>query len=511
VDSYFAFSPRREASGRRPRTAEEQLLDILPHPTYLLAYFLERGTGCAPEVDWTDASEEGWAHLGVRAGRATGSLVVTLEGRPVDSFVRLVGTRGSVHLDYVRGIALTSLGTGSTIEKIFDPYQRALALAWGSTKSLAARFLKKERSYPGLRPMFEDFYRHIRQDGVPPVTRDNILFSVDVGERVEARIRETEVLYEPPMGVPSVAVTGGSGFLGEHVVRELVEMGETPLVLARRRPTAARRIPGAAYQVADLAEPESLEIPASVHAVIHCAAETAGSWDAHQRNSVDATRNLLQSAARAEVARFLHVSSLGIISARAREPIDEAAPVEPDPRSRGPYVWGKLESERIVREEGPPLGLDVRIVRPGAFVDAAAGDPPGRLGRALGPIFVAVGPRGGRVPTTDVHVAGVALARASRQIEVLPPVLHLLDPDAPTRKELARRLRQSRKKIHIVWLPWFILRGLSTVLVAFQKVIRPGRSAINVASAFAAPRCAAGEAERVLRDLRVVDGDVESG
>jgi predicted dehydrogenase/nucleoside-diphosphate-sugar epimerase len=502
VESYFAFKPRREVSGRRPRTPVEQLLDILPHPTYLLAHFMERGTGEAPEIRWVDASERGWAQVAVSAGSATGSLYVTLEGRPVNSFVRIVGSRGTLYLDYVRGIAIPKIWQGSGLDKVMEPYHEGTRLTWGSTMSLGRRVLNRERSYPGLRPMFQALYTAVRDGGEGPVTPGNILFSVDLVERVANRIEEGRRAYVDPADPATVAVSGGSGFLGRQVVASLLEEGEVPLVLGRRLPPEHERVPGAHYAVCDLAEPETLDLPSTLTAVVHCAAETAGSWDAHQRNSIDATRNLLHAAANAGVKRFLHVSSLGVVSLKASEPISEEDPVEADPRARGPYVWGKLESEELVRSLGGELGLETRIVRPGPLVDPETGPPPGRLGRAAGPFLIAIGPRKGPVPTTDVRMAGRVLAAAAAGRVPLPEVLHLLDPEPLTRRQLAADERRRRPGTRVIWLPWFGIRFLSALATGAQKVLRPGQKTIQVASAFAAPRYETRRVAGVLEEVR---------
>ncbi len=44
--------------------------------------------------------------------------------------------------------------------------------------------------------------------------------------------------------------------------------------------------------------------------------------------------------------RVIFVSSLAVVSGGRRRPITEHSPPEPDARTAGPYVWGKLEAER---------------------------------------------------------------------------------------------------------------------------------------------------------------------
>ncbi|MBC7791064.1 MAG: Gfo/Idh/MocA family oxidoreductase, partial [Anaerolineae bacterium] len=384
VESYFAFRQPRRADGRTPMTAREQLLDILPHPVYLLLHFLGADADDAPAVlEGVRADERGAVHALVSCGDATGVLVATLHGRPVDSYVRIVGTRGALTLDYVRGIVIPQLGAGSTIDKILDPYQRALATAGGSTGSLARRFLKKQRSYPGLAEAFASFYAHIDGEGPAPVAMANIERTVALCDQVRMHLDAKPRAAGRVEFVPSasVAVTGGTGMLGRAVVAALGQQGVTPLVIARRLPAEADQHPNARYLVADLGVAGDLELPASVDTVIHCAAETAGGYEAHQRNSIDATLNLLNAMAASGARKLVHVSSLAVIDMDAKQPLSENSPLEREGRRRGPYVWGKLESEKIAREAAQTHGIDVRIVRPGALVDREAFAPPGKLGR----------------------------------------------------------------------------------------------------------------------------------
>jgi nucleoside-diphosphate-sugar epimerase len=115
--------------------------------------------------------------------------------------------------------------------------------------------------------------------------------------------------------------------------------------------------------------------------VIHAAAETAGGWEEHQRNSLDATEQMIRGSALAGVRRFLQVSSLAVLAKGTGAPIGDDHPLEPDRKGSGLYVWGKLESERLAVELGRDLGLDVKVVRLGALVNYADFDPPGAAGK----------------------------------------------------------------------------------------------------------------------------------
>jgi predicted dehydrogenase/nucleoside-diphosphate-sugar epimerase len=492
VESYFAFRQARRGDGRTPLTAEEQLLDILPHPAYLLVHFLGADTpGATLDVLAMRADERGEVHAIVAAGRATGHLTVTLSGRPVDSYVKVVGTRGTVTLDYVRGVVVAQLGQGSTIDKILDPYARGWTIVAGSTASLGRRFLKKERSYPGLAEAFGAFYAQIQRAAPAPVSVDNIRHTVALCDRAREALAASRLAAgEPaaPTRQPTVAVTGGTGLLGREVVARLLAAGVTPLVLARRVPPARDRVPGVHYAACDLGAGD-VPLPPTIETVIHCAAETAGSWDAHQRNSIDATRNVLDAMRARGIGRLVHVSSLAVIDADAPQPLSERSPLERDGRRRGAYVWGKLESERIAAAAPQTHGVAVRIVRPGALVSAVDYEPPGKLGRAVGSTFVAMGSPKATIPISDVEWAGEMTAWIATHFDQAPPLAHAINPVPATRRDLAQRLKRVSPHMRVVWFPTPLLALTSGMLTVVQKALRPGRTAVNLKSAFDAPRC----------------------
>jgi nucleoside-diphosphate-sugar epimerase len=258
-------------------------------------------------------------------------------------------------------------------------------------------------------------------------------------------------------------------------------------VLARREPANWERVAGAEYVTADLGSPLPPAVMDGVGTVVHAAAETAGGWDEHQRNSLDATEHVLRAAAAAGVHRIIHVSSLAVL-ARGRAGLSEVTPLEPNSRGSGPYVWGKLESERLAVRLAKELGLALKVVRPGALVDYADFDPPGRLGKRLGGLFVAVGWPGDRLGVADVSFSARTLAWMVDAFEAAPDVLNLLDPVLPTKRELLRQLRRSNPDLVVIWLPMPVLLPLSWAALLLQKVLRPSRPAINVAKVFAAQR-----------------------
>jgi len=166
------------------------------------------------------------------------------------------------------------------------------------------------------------------------------------------------------------------------------------------------------------------------------------------------------------------------------QPIGDHHPLEANSKGSGPYVWGKLESERRAVELGHEFGISVKVVRPGALVDYRDFDPPGRLGKRLGNIFMAVGSPSDRLGIVDVRFAGRFFAWMADAWENVPSPLNLIGPVLPTKRELLDCLRKANPDLTVLWLPTFLLVPVSWVAVLAQKVLRPGKPAINVAKVF---------------------------
>jgi predicted dehydrogenase len=195
IESYFSFrTVRRAPGGRAPLRPDLQLLDILPHPVYLLLEFLEKQPG-ETVLSALEVGQSGTVHALVRRGNVTGNLTVTLEGRPVESYLRLVGTNGALYADFVRGTVQRHIGPGTSgIDKLFAPYRQSWQTFWGTTRAMANRFLKRQRSYPGLRELFEAFYQSVLRNQPSPISPASIEATAEICERVASVLASQERL-----------------------------------------------------------------------------------------------------------------------------------------------------------------------------------------------------------------------------------------------------------------------------------------------------------------------------
>jgi len=509
MDSYFSFRPvRRSPGGGGAIGPLDQLMDILPHPVYVLLKYLRSSALLteSPAVDlrFVEADPSGDVFAILRLGSVTGRLVITLNGRPVESYLRIVGTNGSLFLDYVHGSVMQLPGPGSSaIPILLNPYSEARQMATGAMKGFFHLVASKRRGiYPGVQELIEAFYVSVL-DGAPvPIHASDIVETVGVCETIGNEIRRTceraeadsEATYrirESELGPHDtsrggVLVTGGTGFLGRKVAAELRRIGYLVRVPARTIPAYSMRVPGVEYVKADLADPLPSRILDGIRVIVHCAAETVGKKEAHERNSVLATRNILKAAVAAKVGRFIHISSIAVLksSREMRGPVEESTPLDLDNEGRGPYIWGKAESERLLGNIAKGSGVDVRIIRLGPLVDFNDYAPPGRLGREVGRRFICMGNRGEKLSVCDIETAAKVIRFYVERFEESPPILNLVEPDAPSRKELFEKLKKIRPDLSAVYVPGFLVKSISPPMKLLQKILMPGRKPIDIYSAF---------------------------
>jgi predicted dehydrogenase len=461
VDSAFNFRPvglRVDAAG--PGALAAQLLDVLPHPLYTLVAALERAGGTAEPVRVVAvhaSAADLFAQLG--AAGVAGRLAVSLRARPVSSTLTLAGAGGSLTADFVRGIVVGTRNPGTEpLEKVLNPLREAGQLAARSLKSAARRALSGGDD-PGLVGILKAFYTAVHQGGRAPVSPDQLLSVTRIYEELAANVRSAVRADVPTarrrsVGGPVAVVTGARGWLGKAIARRLARRGYHVRGVSRVPDDTGRHVNE--WIAADLAVGLPAEVLAGAEVVVHAAAETSGGYDAHRRNTVDATRNLIQAMANAGVGRLVHVSSLSVLRPPRTpwEVQDEATPLADDARPLGAYTWGKCEAEKVVRAEAERLGVDVRIVRPGALVDWARAELPGLVGRRLfGRWHLGFGRPGMPVAVCEVGEAGAVIAWCAACFETAPAVLNLMDEGVPTRSELLRRFRHWGWSGRMLWVP----------------------------------------------------------
>ncbi len=249
-------------------------------------------------------------------------------------------------------------------------------------------------------------------------------------------------------------VTGGTGFIGRHLVRRLARRDGTTYVLVRPASRerlesfldsigagrAVRPLPGDITR-ADLGLRAADVKALSGAEVYHLAAvyDLDATDDSNRKANVDGTRNVVDLARRLG-ARMHHVSSIAVAGSRWRgkfteEMFDEGQVLD------HPYYRTKFEAEKLVRESG----LRYRIYRPGLVIGSSE---TGEADRVDGPYYAfkliqrlrdaipqwvpLVGIEGGEINVVPVDFVARALDVIGHREGLDGKTFHLTDP-APRR------------------------------------------------------------------------------
>jgi uncharacterized protein YbjT (DUF2867 family) len=138
-----------------------------------------------------------------------------------------------------------------------------------------------------------------------------------------------------------ILVTGGTGFVGGHVVHEL-RSRDLPVRCLVRDPRKGAKLTAWGCELAqgDMTDPTSLRgAVAGVDTILHLVAIRQGRREQFQRIMVGGTRELLAAAKAAGVRRFVHMSALGTTEAT---------------KDLVPYYGAKWETEHQVQGSGIP-------------------------------------------------------------------------------------------------------------------------------------------------------------
>ena len=171
-----------------------------------------------------------------------------------------------------------------------------------------------------------------------------------------------------------VLVTGGTGFLGEHVCRVLVEQGHHVRALARSRSDVlldlgVELIRGDVTDAGDLSRAlASGKDGETVAAVFHLAGMVSRDPDDTQRMMrlhVDGTRRVLEAMASHGVPRMILASTSGTVAISEDEEIlDENSGYATEIAAGWPYYASKIYQEKLAFELGKKLSIDVIAICP---------------------------------------------------------------------------------------------------------------------------------------------------
>ncbi|OGA52516.1 MAG: UDP-glucose 4-epimerase GalE [Betaproteobacteria bacterium RIFCSPLOWO2_12_FULL_62_58] len=184
----------------------------------------------------------------------------------------------------------------------------------------------------------------------------------------------------------NVLVIGGAGYIGSHMVKLLLESGNSVTVLDNFSTGHRDAILGGEVIEGDLGDQPILDRIFSSHrfdGVIHFASliqvgESVEKPDRYYRNNVANTLNLLEAMHEHGAGNLIFSSSAAVFGEPECVPIDERHPKNPV----NPYGTSKLMVERMLADFDHAYGLRSMSLR---YFNAAGADPDGLLGERHDP------------------------------------------------------------------------------------------------------------------------------
>jgi UDP-glucose 4-epimerase len=178
-------------------------------------------------------------------------------------------------------------------------------------------------------------------------------------------------------------VTGGAGYIGSHVVLQLVEAGERVIVLDNLSTGFAEAVQGAELVVGDVGDRALVARLLAEHGidtVLHFAARTIVPESVadplrYYGNNTCATRNLLECCQAAGVRHFVFSSTAAVYGIPAGGRAREDSPTAPI----NPYGSSKLMSEWMLRDLSAASDLRHVALR---YFNVAGCDRQGRIGQS---------------------------------------------------------------------------------------------------------------------------------
>ena len=184
-------------------------------------------------------------------------------------------------------------------------------------------------------------------------------------------------------GKVSVLVTGGAGYIGSHVVRQLGTAGQNVVILDNLSTGFKSAVTSGTLIIGDTGDRDVVSRLLAEHritSILHFAAntivpESVSNPLKYYANNTCATRNLIECAVEAGVRQFIFSSTAAVYGTPAGGVAAEDTPTAPI----NPYGSSKLMSEWMLRDASVAHGFGYVALR---YFNVAGAPPGGRLGQS---------------------------------------------------------------------------------------------------------------------------------
>jgi len=454
--------------------------DFMAHPLYVMLDY----TGKPIDVKVMHKTFDTLPHgipdelrILIKGEKAFGTLTFSFAAKPHLHFVRIYGTGMMAEVDF--NTMVNILHPVSSLPKAAQKATYNLSESWQLFKATTANVINfmrgKLKPYQGMKILIHRFYDHVQGQGEIPVSREQALIVIETMDEIWRQVPPKPLRFEPIIPTAAypvkqrekVLVTGGTGFLGNALIRRLINEGYPVRVLARKLSKIEHlKALGVEIFFGDVADSESLTAAfQGIDLVLHAAADTAGSSKAGELSTIQGTRNVIDFCRQFKVKKLIYISSCsvyGVADYKQGHVVTEESALERFPERRGHYSLAKLKAEQLVTEAIKEKRLPIVCLRPGTYFGPGGDIFTPMMGFAVShKLFIIIGKGDFSLPLVSIDNLVDAIIMVMQKSEGIGKVYNVVDSNPPTKKQYVESfLKKLYPNAKYIYLPYSMFYGI---------------------------------------------------
>ncbi len=458
------------------RETRNLLLELGPHPFSFAADLIgpleieHVSLGQWITLPGGEQRPQSW-RIVARSGNVDVSINIAMVETIDDRSVTLRGSSAIATLDYAADTLVVS--GDNTADLVANAFLKGISKAASHARESGRNAFRQASSLNQLNPYglsfrsaISTFYSGIRNGVID--RRLSLELSRHVMGSMEASIAKIPTIssaYPIPNGKshPNVLVIGGTGFIGRHLTRRLVEIGFDVRVLSRSTVGPFSDL-GNHVEMMGASLRDEAQLGRAMNGidfVFNLAKSTDRTWDSALENDISTATAIAHTALKAKVQRLIYTGTIASYDmSKSDKQITEALPFG-EMSSRNLYARSKAECERQLMEMHHRSDLPLVIARPGIVVGAGGPLQHWGLGRWHGPGAVRLWGNGHNilpfVLVDDVCNALIAMMHCSEAVGeafnlIGEPMLTGRDYFDEIHKRTGAKLKISSSNFVALWL-----------------------------------------------------------
>ena len=500
VDSHLRIDPGvlqaaeiREAAGLHwsYKLPGGVLHNYITHPLYMALYFAGKLRGLTVSGrDFGMLPQNLVDHLTVQIDgeKCSASIMLSFHVQPAIQEMRVYCEKGNVYINFDWQIVTveTPGAVPRIVHRALGTYFHAARLSRESTGSIWKFVRHKIVPYAGLRLLTTRFYDSILQSTPPPISRE---LTMDVAQAEDMIIAGAGKLHLDLEDRPSrqanvsrperVLVTGAAGYVGSHVVKQLVSAGYYVRALVRSA-SRVERLESLGIEIVfgDVRSREAVESAAQgMDVIVHLAAAVSGRRDFMVETAVAGTRNIASVAAEQQMKRVIYISSMSVydfLKLKDGDLITEDSPLEDSPEVRGAYTVAKRQAEDVALSHLSDQNPAWTILRPSVIVGRGR-DLAAQVGKQIGNTLICLSPSRKNLRLVHVEEVGLAVVRLLEHPNSQGQVFTISQDPVSLRQFVDTCIRPAHHgKLRAIYVPYFMILPAAKTFGILKKVTGRG-------------------------------------